>query len=430
MTIKLPKDPKDHDYEDQISAMLLASGYYLETRLILKKGTEEVLEFDAIVTPVNDYTNRKIVEVKSGGWGLSDLFKLYGQTMYTRHQAAWLIHKQPLNSTKKEALAGVCESIPVKTFRVNIQDKQTSSDEIPTAIDMDDSFRHLILATAWWSRIADRIAQAKFKQWLKSEVAGAEILHKARVYCTQLENSLFKDSPLRRADAMYDAYKAAPQLTSALIGHVVEQSGEDLKQVRKSVTDTAQRVYLQYIMALEQKARIAIIKNAYDAVLLEKATSDEKKPWSGASWNFYKAVLPPAFPEGMQALDAYAHAHSAAYFLQVFIEVLGGFYFPNDPEDVKLVAGVTGVPPDTIPQMVGMLDLFFPIPAGWVFKGQGDMHFIKGVPAYVRGAGCFAREFVRGANWSSESPSPYWTIKWHNALYEVLKPTLGAEAMG
>jgi hypothetical protein len=68
MTIKLPKDPKDHDYEDQISAMLLASGYYLETRLILKKGTEEVLEFDAIVTPVNDYTNRKIVEVKSGGW--------------------------------------------------------------------------------------------------------------------------------------------------------------------------------------------------------------------------------------------------------------------------------------------------------------------------------------------------------------------------
>lgn len=271
MAIRLPKDPKDHDYEDQVAAMLLASGYYLETRLILKKGTEEVLEFDAIATPVNDYFNRKVVEVKSGGWGVSDLFKLYGQTLYTQHKSAWLIHKQSVSPTKLEAIAEVCKSVPVKALYINLHDKATkeASDDIPPSIEMPQDVRNLLFATAWWSRCADRVAQARFKQWVKSDTSGTEIITKARLYCAQLEASLFKDTPIRRADAMYDAYKEAPQLTSSLIKHVVGTSKQDLKTVRRSVTDNAERPYLQYIMALEQKARIAIIKNAYDALAAE-----------------------------------------------------------------------------------------------------------------------------------------------------------------
>ena len=132
MSITLPKDPKDHDYEDQIAAMLLASGYYLETRLILKKGSEEVLEFDAIATPTNDYTNRKIVEVKSGAWGVSDLFKLYGQMMYTNHKSAWLIHKKATSETKKAAIQELSTKIPVSTIYINVTDSSVAfeSEEI------------------------------------------------------------------------------------------------------------------------------------------------------------------------------------------------------------------------------------------------------------------------------------------------------------
>lgn len=38
MPIRLPQDAHGYDYEDQICALLLAPGFYLETRLILKKG--------------------------------------------------------------------------------------------------------------------------------------------------------------------------------------------------------------------------------------------------------------------------------------------------------------------------------------------------------------------------------------------------------
>lgn len=427
MSIQLPADPKDHDYEDQIAAALLASGYYLETRLILKKGTEEVLEFDAIATPVNDYENRRVVEVKSGSWGVADLFKLYGQTLYTSHRAAWLIHRQPASATKKGALAEICDGIPVQTLYVNLRDEttRTASDDIPAALEMEERLRELLFLTAWWSRCADRVAQARFKHWAKSDDSGAEIVERAVAYCAQLQDSLFKTSPIRRARAMYDAYKASPQLTSSLISHVVAQSGDDLKAVRATVTNNAERPYLQYIMALEHKARIAIIKNAYDALLAEKAASDDRAPWRGGNWDaVFKAVLPTAFREGMRTLDAHPQAQQAAYFLQVFIEVLGGFYWPADEADLKIVADSTGVPPEAVESMVGLLDAFFPIQAGWVHKDPSGIHFIKGVPAYVRGAGCFAREALHRREWATDNPSSYWTTRWHNALYALLKPTL------
>jgi hypothetical protein len=420
MTIRLPKDPKDYDYEDQVAAMLLACGYYLETRLVLKAGTEEVLEFDALATPVNDYANRKVVEVKSGGWGIGDIFKLYGQTLYTGHGSAWLIHKQASSDTKKEAIAEVCEKIPVKTLRIDPAAGE-QGDDFPLAIEMEKKLRNVLMAAAWWSRIADRLAQAKFRQWAKSDNTGADIVQKSRRYAGQLESSLFKESPLRRADAIYDAYKAAPQLTSSLIQHVLQHSGDPLHKVRKSVWDTHERVYVQYIAALEHRARIAVIKNAYDAVLLEKATPNPAVPWLKAGLG-YKAFLPTSFQAGMQSLEAHPHAHRVAYFLQVFIEVLGGFYFSEDPEDVKLVADATGLPTEIVPEMVGMLDSFFPLPNGWVHKGQGGFHFIKGVPAYLRGAGCFAREFTRGKDWCKKNNSSWWTVNWHNALYNLLQP--------
>lgn len=426
MAIRLPDDPKDHYYEDQVAAMLLASGYYLEARLILKSGTEEVLEFDAIATPVNDYGNRKVVEVKSGGWGVGDLFKLYGQSMFTGHRAAWLIHKQPILPTKKDAISEVCQKIPIQTLYFDYCDQHTrdASDKIPTALDFDKEIRSLVFVTAWWARCADRVAQARFKQWVKSDTSGAEIIQKARTYCAELEVSLFKDTPIRRADSMYDAYKAAPQLTSSLVSHVVASSGESLKSVRLTVTDNGERPYLQYMMALEQKARIAIIKNAYDALLLEKSSSNESQPWNGASWDVhYKAFLPDAFHAGMKTLDSSAYANHAAYFLQVFIDVLGGFYFPHDASDLALVASVTGLPVETIPDMVNLLDAFFPIPNGWIFEGSSGIHFIKGVPAYVRGVGCFARGAINGKDWAKSNPSSYWTTKWHNALYALLEPT-------
>ncbi len=425
MPIRLPKNAKEYDYEDQVCSLLHAHGYYLETRLILKKGSEEVLEFDAVATPTNDYQNRKVVEVKSGKWGISDIFKLYGQVLYTSENHAWLIHKKTTTETKKKAIQEVCGSVPVTTININI-DEGGESESIPDGLEIPSDIAKCIFSTSWWSRSADRIAQSKFRAWCKGNAGMPEAIENAQNYLSELDECLFKKSPLSRVDALYDAYKDYPQITSSLINHVVDNSQDDLKTVRRSVSDKHGRAYLQYVMAQEFRARIAIIKNAYDA-LLEEANSESKMGKEFTWGSLIKTLLPDSFNNGMNALSKFEYAQHVPYFLQVFIEVFGGFYCPTDDRELLKISQATGIPVEKIPEALSLLDMFFPIPKGWVHEGDG-VNFLKGVPAYLRGAGCFAREDLYGKEWGKDFPQIDWQIpNWHNALYKLLEPSLKVE---
>lgn len=425
MPIRLPKNAKEYDYEDQVCSLLHAHGYYLETRLILKKGSEEVLEFDAVATPTNDYQNRKVVEVKSGKWGISDIFKLYGQVLYTSENHAWLIHKKTTTETKKKAVQEVCGSVPVTTININI-DEGGESENIPDGLEIPPDIAKCIFSTSWWSRSADRVAQSKFRAWYKGNAEIPEAIENAQNYLLELDECLFKKSPLSRVDALYDAYKDYPQITSSLINHVVDNSQDDLKTVRRSVSDKHGRTYLQYVMAQEFRARIAIIKNAYDA-LLEEANSESKRGKEFTWGNLIKTLLPDSFNNGMNALSKFEYAQHVPYFLQVFIEVFGGFYCPTDDRELLNISQATGIPVEKIPEALSLLDMFFPIPKGWLHEGDG-VNFLKGVPAYLRGAGCFAREDLYGKEWGKDFPQIDWQIpNWHNALYKLLEPSLKVE---
>ncbi|GEM_PF-3902573 len=426
MPIRLPKDAKEYDYEDQVCSLLHAHGYYLETRLVLKKGSEEVLEFDALATPTNDYQNRKVVEVKSGKWGISDVFKLYGQVLYTSENHAWLIHKKSTSETKKKAIQEVCGSVPVTTININIEEV-AGSENIPAGLEIPDDISKSIFSTSWWSRSADRIAQSKFREWCKGYAEVPAPVQNAQGYLSDLDECLFKKSPLSRVDALYDAYKTYPQITSSLINYVAENSKDDLKTVRRSVSDQYGRAYLQYVMAQEFRARIAIIKNAYDAIL-EEANSESKKGNKFTWANIIKTLLPDSFNNGMDALSKFEYAQHVPYFLQVFIEVFGGFYCPTDDRELIQISQATGIPIEKIPEALALLDMFFPISKGWMHQGDG-ITLLKGIPAYLRGAGCFAREDLYGKDWGDGFPQISWQIpNWHNALYKLLEPSLKVEA--
>lgn len=425
MSIRLPRDAKEYDYEDQVCSLLHAHGYYLETRLVLKMGSEEVLEFDALATPTNDYQNRKVVEIKSGKWGISDIFKLYGQVLYTSENHAWLIHKKAATETKKKAIQDVCGSVPVTTININIEEA-ADSENIPFGLEIPENIAKSIFSTSWWSRSADRIAHSKFREWCRGHADIPAPIQNAQNYLSDLDECLFKKTPLSRVDALYDAYKAFPQVTSSLISHVEKNSKDDLQTVRRSVSDQYGRAYLQYVMAQEFRARIAIIKNAYDAIL-EEANSESKKGNAFTWANLIKTLLPDSFKSGMDALSKFEYAQHVPYFLQVFIEVFGGFYCPTDDRELIQISHATGIPVEKIPEALALLDMFFPIPKGWMHQGDG-INLLKGVPAYLRGAGCFAREDLYGKDWKNGFPQIKWQIpNWHNALYKLLEPSLKIE---
>lgn len=68
--------PTDLDFEDYISAYLLLGGYTLDRSIHEKvDGVGEIFEVDIVTHQYNGKDDRRVVEIKSKGWGLTDVFK-------------------------------------------------------------------------------------------------------------------------------------------------------------------------------------------------------------------------------------------------------------------------------------------------------------------------------------------------------------------
>ena len=78
----LPDDPRNIELEDYVAAHFAARGAFVETG-VTERDPIDILELDTVWT---DYRiaspTPRAVEVKSGKWGLGDLFKFYGWTQY------------------------------------------------------------------------------------------------------------------------------------------------------------------------------------------------------------------------------------------------------------------------------------------------------------------------------------------------------------
>lgn len=80
-TIQFPKLPKEHYYEDYISAIMVLSKCFLERGIIKvdkSSGKDEVLELDIVTTVYSkDCAQKYLVEIKGGRcWGILNYLKL------------------------------------------------------------------------------------------------------------------------------------------------------------------------------------------------------------------------------------------------------------------------------------------------------------------------------------------------------------------
>lgn len=80
--VSLPELPKGKELEEFVSAFFQSNKYYIE-RNILRREVEDVLELDIITTNYNlSPPEINLLEIKSGNWGFSDLFKVRGWMDY------------------------------------------------------------------------------------------------------------------------------------------------------------------------------------------------------------------------------------------------------------------------------------------------------------------------------------------------------------
>ena len=93
--VHLPTLPTGKEFEEYISGCLQLGGYYIE-RNIVERDVEEVLELDIILTSYSTLAPEiTLVEVKSGDWGFSDLFKVRGWMDYLNIQKGIFVTNTP-----------------------------------------------------------------------------------------------------------------------------------------------------------------------------------------------------------------------------------------------------------------------------------------------------------------------------------------------
>lgn len=422
-TITLPKDPNEAQYEDFVGASLIARGYFIEQRLKFRDGGVELLELDVVATPANEnYLKRILVEAKSGSWGFSDFFKVFGWTTFLKVSNGYIVHKNLPDASKAKMLEKLSTETSIRCCQIS-REKPLQGDAIPQCNALADKERAALLITAWYSLIGQRLALAKLIAHCKSSPGAT--LNAAINYQRACERSFFFRTALERVQGLCEAYMQNPKITGQLIEEIAVASNQETKSILYNLTGSNYQLWLQYMMLLEHKACVAIVKASLDHVLDPNSKDEVAFEFMNTKLLWSEINLPPGSRHGIEAVKKHEYAQKLPYLFQLFIEVYGGFYSIKSPDELDLLAAATGIPKEKIPDCLKLYEVFFPIPGGWFYKIKDELLALKMVPLLARGIGCFLRHYVFGLkNYAERYPANLPIGHWHNAMLEVLHPEL------
>jgi len=429
MTIALPTKPNGDQYEDFVAACLKVLGYFTETRLVLREGKKEILELDVVATPLGQLSEkRQIFEAKKEGMNFSNLFKLYGQRQYLNIQDACLASLKECDPSYAELFKSKGAEMAVRVCHIPL-DLEIIENLAPRCNGFSKKIIDKIIPVAWFQQIGRRVAQANFVQEYNNK-RGSPLYDQARAYFIAVQQSFFQPTPLDRAEALYSAYWNSPNLVGDFVSEIAASQATSARTIWNKLNDTGELLWLQYLMLVENTARIYIVKNALDdAIARNGAPLPEIELRIGtSSFGIPRHNLPPRFTNGLELLRTHPHSLRFPYLFQVFVELLGGVVFFKDKEELNFIADATGIPETDIETCLLILDEFFAPPGGGTcFYTQKDQLLcMKMIPGFVHGGGSFMRQTLYDlTKYQSKFPEMGWLLgHWHNALYYTLEPLL------
>ena len=428
--VRLPRNPKNTDYEGLVAATFLASGFFIESNLHLRHESTELLELDVLATPSSEpLDNTILVEAKSGRAGFGDIFKVSGWMNYLGIDRGCVVVPKKPAKHDKGALEAVCSATNVDLHVLSLDNLDLGS-LVDSGPDISEDRWGSLIAAGWFGRLAQRKCLREFESFAKS--GDAPELQSAREYRWAVQQALFEATPIARARRLYMAYSDHAQVTNSLIEFLSEGNSTKKNQITEAYRDTSKRLNLQYTSMLENTARLGIVKNAL-LRLLQREREIETTPETGSALNWTKLadwLLPLNFRSGLTQLGKHPYRLQIPHLLQLYVEVFGGFHAIHEDRDLNALSECTGIPSGQIPECLNLLDEFFPIPGGWFIEAKGELRFLKGIPAVYRGTGCFLRRalFDNKPYGTLQPKMGFLLSKWHDALVYALAPEYQVES--
>jgi hypothetical protein len=302
----------------------------------------------------------------------------------------------------------------------------------PVRSRLDDEERQRMTVAGWYANIARRIAQDLFIREMAAHKAD-EPYGSSRDYYVEVQNSVFMRGPLARVEHLYKAYRDSPNLTGTFVTSIAAAEGVTEKSVWDDIDNKPDRLWLQYVEALEHSARLAIMKNALQHIIATgKGTVDTITITFGdASAEVPTHLLPDRFVQTLAELFKCPWGSRVPYCLQLFIEGLGGMISLTDRRDAEFLAKASGIPAAEIPQALSFYDHMFGREGwSWFYDTRKELRRLQLVPAFVRGMGAFHRQSLFDLDdYDEQFPEMGWLLsRWHNTGYAILQPVLEAKA--
>jgi len=414
--VTLPDIPGSGDeLEDYVAALFQAAGHFVEKQIV-QSDPADLLELDIFTT---DYAPepmvQRLIEVKGGKWGYTDLFKVVGWMRYLelQHGAFFVTRWDDRSSApgKMEPLGldVVCFD-DFTTAAQHFEDKGFGSFVEPTLIDL-------------WRHSYD--VERKFvKTILNRAKTGDEGARAAKTYHRQINNgTFFARTPEESLAMLYEGYVEHPKLT---LGYARELDGDGFDPHSASTQSTSYQAALhngeyselQACMYFEHRARLAILKAAVDYALAHPDGEPEQGMSEDVGFFFFRGLtyhaLPTTFHDGMGWLRQQPNFRRYATFWQQFLWGWGGFYLEDrKDQEFEWMSRYAGIPANEIPTALEAFDRFFPVPNEWlVTPGWTDIHLLKMVPMVFQGIGAHHRrvQYNLVDNMSALSPRAPHTI--------------------
>lgn len=394
---ELARNPKGWELEDFVAAHFVSRGCYVETG-VKERNPDEILELDIVWT---DYQNepqaRQPVEVKSGEWGLGDVFKFYGWTRYLGLEPGQFIHKEPCGRLNPSSLKHIESRTGITLLHV------------PKAEDAEAHFKAIGLPEPSWEALPEiwRFSFWGQRRLLKSlgeairQKVCPESAKAAKEYHQLINDAVFFIPDVRdRVAALLSAHFSHQEL-GASAAYELETGTFDYKdppQTRtfKRAAYQGEHFPIQACLYLAHGARLYILKAVVDYWLaLERGEIKRTTLKFGQMLvDLTSGQLTNAMATGVDELSSAPSFRMFGVLWQVFLWSWGGFLLRDRlEEEYADLEKETGVPASEIPLALSAFDKLFPTPGGWFREPVNDSRRVLILmPASMRGIGAVRRK--------------------------------------
>lgn len=424
----LSDDPTGLELEDFVAAHLAARGRFVETG-VTERAPVDILELDVVWTDYDDpKAPRHPVEVKSGDWGLGDLFKFYGWSHYLKLGPGWFFCRRLPSRIDDTSLQRLCDRLGISLCHV---ENLEFAPELFTGLGLPDpAFDWLpeLWRYSYW-------AQRRLLKSLGCAIdAGVcpNVARQARDYQKLINDGVFFEHDVRaRVASLMEAHWKHPRLALSAAAEIDGQGVnlDDPPQTaafRKALYE-GKYFPVQACLYLEHRARLGILKAAVDYLIALRAGKLPRRViWIFGDSDRAERQLYQRFLEVVNHLEAHDGFRRYPVFWQTFLWTWGGFIL-NDRKDAEYqrLSSETGVPQEQVEDALALWDDLFPIERGWfISASSGSCHQLKLMPPAMRGLGAYRRLLLYGVekyeDLSLPDDTPRRMAVDHNTLVRLL----------